>query len=281
MPELPEVEITKRALQSKIEGKTLKSFWTDWQKGFKSRKTPRAVSREIRNKKVGRLQRRGKVLFMPVAGTDYFFAVHLKMSGSLLYGKPNEILKHSDKKHVHNMWKFKDGAELWFDDPRKFGIVWYGTDEDFKKDPYIGTLGPDALSISWLEFKNLIRKHKGMIKPLLLRQDIIAGLGNIAVDEILWQAGVNPKKSTEKISFIKLKDIYKAMKRVLKRIISLEGNTLRDWILPDGRKGKSALRLNVYGKEGERCPKCGEDVKKTTVGGRGTHFCQKCQKPPE
>lgn len=293
MPELPEVELTMRVLKPRIVGKRISGFSTDWLRGLKSTLKLPVIEKEIRGRKIMRLRRHGKVLFMDV-GTKRSFALHLRMSGSLLW-VPLEISRPEvaaatpkeggfltgwgrDKKHVHFVWRFNSGEELWFSDPRKFGVVWYGTAEEMKADKYIRTLGPDAVSISLAEFRGRIKKHRGMLKPLLLRQDVIAGLGNIIVDEMLWEAKFHPRFPAEHLSENDLTRLYACMKKVIERIIAAEGNTVRDWIMPDGREGSSALRLKVYERKGQPCPRCGAPISRMVVGGRGTHFCNKCQR---
>ncbi|MBI4119751.1 MAG: bifunctional DNA-formamidopyrimidine glycosylase/DNA-(apurinic or apyrimidinic site) lyase [Parcubacteria group bacterium] len=297
MPELPEVELTMRVLRPKIVGKRISDFSTDLPAspsrsplrqskagrqagyGLKSVLKIRAIKKEVRGRKITRLGRHGKVLFMYVSGpAGRYFALHLRMSGSLLWGRPDTLPAHTDRKHVHFHWKFSGGEELWFSDPRKFGVVWYGTPQEMKGDKYMRTLGPDAASISLSEFDSRLQKHRGMLKPLLLRQDVIAGLGNIIVDETLWEAKLHPRFPAEQFSNGDIARLYVCMKKVIRRILAAEGNTIRNWIMPDGREGSSVLRLKVYDRKGKPCTRCGASIRRIVVGSRGTHFCPNCQR---
>jgi len=278
MPELPEVELTTRVLKPYIEGKRLVNFWTDWMPGLQSPLPAEKINQEIEGLKVRALKRQGKVLFMELdSAARLSFVLHLRMSGALLFGKPDILSKQIKKKHVHFIWKFKDGRELWFRDVRKFGVVWYGTKADLIKDKYLNSLGPDALFISFSEFKDRIRRHRGQLKPLLLRQDFIAGLGNITVNESLWEARLHPKRQADSLSDQEIKRLQACIQKVLKRIIKAEGNTMRDWVMPDGRTGRGILYWKVYGRNEEPCLRCRERIRQITVGGRATYFCPKCQ----
>lgn len=279
MPELPEVELTMRILRPRIAGRHLIGFWTDWPRGLKSSIPSKKISCEIEGLKIKGLSRRGKALFINFdSPAGLSFVVHLRMSGALLFGRPKILVSHTQKKYVHFIWQFSDGNELWFRDPRKLGVVWYGTAEELNKDSYISSLGPDALSVPLIEFRDKIKQHHGQLKPLFLRQDVIAGLGNITVDESLWAAKLHPAVLTQELSDKDIKRLYIYMQKTLNSVIKAEGNTMRDWILPDGRAGRAILKWKVYGREGAPCFRCGTKIKKTFFCGRGTHFCPKCQK---
>ena len=279
MPELTEVELTMRVLKPMIVGKSILDFSTDWPRGLKSVLKLPAIKREIRGRKIARLKRRGKVLFMETSSSSKrSFALHLRMSGSLLWGFSDKLRLHTDRKHVHFNWRFTSGEELWFSDPRKFGVVWYGTPEEMNDERYLRTLGPDAASITPSEFRNRITKHRGMLKPFLLRQDFIAGLGNIIVDEMLWEAKLHPRHPAEFLVYSDIERLYACMKKVIRCILAAEGNTVRNWIMPDGTEGRSALRLRVYDRKGQPCVRCSRPIGRIVVGGRGTHVCSKCQR---
>lgn len=279
MPELPEVELSKRILKDYLSGKRLVDFWCDRQRNLKSKFKPQFIAKQIKGLKVKNLSRQGKVLFLNIRSPDNLvFAIHLRMSGALLFGEPKTISKYTDKKYVHFIWKFERGKELWLRDIRKFGIVWYGKKEELMQDKYLSSLGPDALSLSFKKFKERVYRHRGQLKPLLLNQTFIAGLGNIMVDESLWEAKLYPGQLATSLSDNQLKTLYNSIQRVLKRTIKAEGNTMRDWILPDGRTGKAVLKWKVYGREKKPCLRCGVKIKKIVLSSRGTHFCPKCQK---
>jgi len=193
MPELPEVELTKRKLTPLI-GKTFRDFWTDWPRGFKSSLSPSKTAIDLRGRKILHVYRKGKVIFFDIGtpGSDSYdheerlMAFHQRMSGSFRLLPPGWLplaTAHSTtenglhEKHVHVKLSFDDGTTLWFRDPRKFGVVWYGRPEEVLSHPYLASLGTDALEVSADEFKELLKKYKGMIKPVLLRQDFVSGIG--------------------------------------------------------------------------------------------------------
>ncbi|MBI2034042.1 MAG: bifunctional DNA-formamidopyrimidine glycosylase/DNA-(apurinic or apyrimidinic site) lyase [Candidatus Liptonbacteria bacterium] len=271
MPELPEAEITKRKLAPLIK-KTIVSFSCDWPRGLRVVRSTRDINRDIRGRRVRGIRRHGKVIFLDLG--ERIIAFHQRMSGRL------EIPPRSTKptKHVHHILTFSDGSALWFHDPRKFGVVWYGKPEEVKKEPYHRTLGSDGLAITLSDFKARLREHRGMIKPLLLRQDVVAGIGNITADETLWEARIHPKRHVHTLKDADLNRLFRAMKNVLDLGIRAEGSTLRDWAHPDGESGKFQEYLKVYGRGGEKCPRSPTPIKRMVVGGRGTWICSKCQR---
>lgn len=271
MPELPEAEITKRKLALLIR-KTVSNFSSDWPRGLRVARSTRDINRDIRGRRVRGIDRHGKVIFLDLG--ERVIAFHQRMSGRLMIA-PRDT---KPTKHVHHILAFSDGSALWFHDPRKFGVVWYGKPEEVKKEPYHLTLGPDGLAITLPDFKARLREHRGMIKPLLLRQSIVAGIGNIIADETLWEAQVNPKRHVRTLKDTDLNRLFRAMKNVFDRGIKAEGSTLRDWTHPDGKSGKFQKYFRVYGRGGEKCPRSKTLIKRIVVGGRGTWICPKCQK---
>ena len=267
MPELPEVETTKRKLLI-LKGKVVESFFTDWEKGLRGPLSLDALKKDIQGKKVEDIQRKGKAVVF-VLSKNTILAFHQKMSGSLFL-KP---LNCQIEKHVHNVVRFQDVA-LQFRDPRKFGVVWYGNEKDVFNESYFKTLGLDALSISLNEFEQRLLKHKGALKPLLLRQDAFAGIGNIIADETLFLAGISPKRNARDISRGEIVALHKSLQSVLQESIKAQGTTLRDWGHPDGSRGRFQNLLKIYGKK--ECPK-GHKIQRIVVGGRGTWMCEKCQ----
>lgn len=279
MPELPEVELTMRVLKPLIIGQRISDFWIDWPRELKSPISLEKIRQEVEGLRIKNLSRKGKVLFVELdSPAKLSFALHFGMSGSLLFGRPEILSNFANKKYVHFIYKFESGEELWFRDIRKLGRVFYGTPRELMGNKYLKFLGPDIISISRIEFQEKLKKYRGQLKPLLMRQDIFSGLGNITVDESLWEAKINPKIAVSSLSNQGLKRLYACIQMVLRRIIKAEGNTMRDWILPDGRTGKSFFSLNVYRKHGQPCKRCKHKIERAVVGGRGTYFCPKCQR---
>jgi len=273
MPELPEVEMTMRALKPKIVGRRILDFAVFWPRGLKARLKDRDIAADVRGKKIRALRRNGKVLFMDLASSSRRnFAIHLRMSGSLVLDSGV-----SRAAYARFIWKLSGNKELSFNDPRKFGVVWYGTPEELSSDKYLRTLGPDAALISSSDFFGRIRGHNGALKPLLLKQNVIAGIGNIMADEILWDSKLHPQYMTGELSESEIGRIYRSMRKIIKRTLAAKGNSLRDWIMPDGTKGESIGQLKAYGRAGLACARCGGRIERIVIGGRGTHICIKCQ----
>ena len=277
MPELPEAEITKRKLAPLIR-KTIASFSCDWPRGLRVARSTRDSNRDIRGRRVRSIHRHGKVIFLELGGRVNVgrrtMAFHQRMSGRL------EIPPRDTKptKHVHHILTISHGPALWFHDPRKFGVIWYGKPEQVKKEPYHLTLGSDGLTITLAGFKARLREHRGMIKPLLLRQDVVAGIGNIVADEALWEARLNPKRRVHTLKDAEIIRLFRAMKNVFRRGIRAQGASLRDWADPLGESGKFQKYFRVYGRGGEKCPRSRTPIKRIVVGGRGTWICPRCQR---
>lgn len=283
MPELPEVETTTKKLQLLV-GRQIKSFSGDWPRGARI-STLNFIARDIRGREIISISRTGKSILFRLGrasekGAERILAFHQRMSGRLIVKPKNNIrgtkLKEADK-HIRVKIKFRDGDELWFHDARKFGVVWYGKPEEVMRDTYFASLGADALTVSFKEFRERLIGHNGMIKAILLRQDIFAGIGNIVADEMLWDAKIHPKRNAANLSESEVRALFSAMKTVLKRSIKAQGTTLRDWGHPDGESGNFQNLMRVYGQKGKLCRRCGHKISRMVVGGRGTWICAYCQ----
>jgi formamidopyrimidine-DNA glycosylase len=243
MPELPEVETIRSQLQKKIVGKS------------------------ISGKKIVGLRRRAKILIIDFddAGSLIF---HLKMTGQLIFnGKPS--------KHTRKVFNFDDGSRLVFNDARKFG--WWKRVKDTKEIEE--RFGPEALKVSLQTFRSLLAKRKKpRIKPLLIDQRIIAGIGNIYSDEILYAAKINPLRRVETLSPAEVAKIFRGMRRILAAAIRHRGSSVEYYFDACGRKGDFVKFHKVYQKEGQKCGRCGASIKRIKIGGRSAHFCPVCQK---
>lgn len=251
MPELPEVEITKRKLEPLLLGKRIL---------------------DLGNKKILKLERRGKAILIHLSG-DKIFAFHQRMTGKLLV-----VEKKFKDKYVRFRFKLSSGKDLVFHDVRKFGVMWYGSAKKVLLDPYFMKLGSDPLEIDFEKFKERLRAHRGMVKPLLLRQDVLAGVGNIVADESLWKAKIHPRKIIENLTTQELKRLYQALRYIIVKSIRLGGTTMRDWLHPDSTEGGYFAKRFIYGRKGEKCRRCGTIIVRTVVGSRGTFICGRCQK---
>jgi len=286
MPELPEVETVVRGLNQYLVGHTILSFDFDWPKTIK---TPiKVIQKELVGSKVLGARRRAKLIIIDL-GSGYSILIHLKMTGQVVYrsprvnygaGHPNDSLvsKLPDKSTRVEM-KLDGEAELFFNDQRKFGWLELVPTAEHHLHRFISTLGPEPLEISFKDFKSILKKYpKSQIKAKLLDQKIIAGIGNIYVDESLWAVRIHPATKIGDISDKKLKELFVALVDLLNLSISLGGSSSKNYVKVDGKVGSYLTFANVYKKEGEPCKRCGTDIARIVVAGRGTRICPKCQK---
>lgn len=277
MPELAEVEITRLKLLPAVKGRRILDFWTDWPRNFHSSLSIAEAKRDIRGRKITGLSRRGKVLFFELAGKPARkIALHFRMSGRLLVSSSKS--KPASDKWTHFRWRLSGSREIRFIDPRKFGVVWYGTGDELSKYPYLKSLGRDARDIPKKVFTAALRKKTGMVKAVLLRQDVLSGIGNIMADETLWRAKIHPKTKIADLSLGALNNLHSALTATISAMLSAGGTSLRDWGHPDGKRGGYQEKRKIYGKAGEPCPRCKTKLERIVVGSRGTTVCPKCQR---
>ncbi|MDP3764745.1 MAG: DNA-formamidopyrimidine glycosylase [bacterium] len=273
MPELPEVETIVQDLKKRLAGFIFVSVWSDWPKYFSLSGSLTSVQRSIKNKKINKIERRGKNILFYLSG-GYMLAVHLKMTGHFLFNEPER------KSFVHLIFNIKKGkkhSKLYFSDVRKFGRIIYGEKNKVLARPEIKKLGPDPLEITTRDFLQLIAKRQGKIKTVLLNQEFLAGVGNIYSDEALYLAKIHPLSLTEKIPHGKLKILFIKLVSVLERSIKLRGTTRQDYRDTSGKKGDYFNQRLVYARRGEKCA-CGGRIKTVKIGARTAHFCPKCQR---
>lgn len=275
MPELPEVETVVRGLRPRLEGRKVRDLV--FLSPHLSRKQPfPALSPEAyRGKKVEKIWRRGKMIIVSFSG-GCGLLIHLKMTGQLYLCRPDQPVD----KHTHARLRFSGlKSELRFRDVRKFGFL------NCLKLPEIlhkvnSELGPEPLTLEFPAFRDLLAKHGGkVIKGWLLDQKIIAGVGNIYSDEILFRAGLRPDRRAGDLNAGEARKLYQAMKSVLKKAIELKGSSIRDYVDSSGEKGRFQQRHLVYGREGRPCHRCRQTViAKKKIAGRSSFFCPNCQK---
>lgn len=286
MPELPEVETIARDLRPLLVGRKIISAQVRWKKTIA---TPgaREFERVIRGYKFTAITRRAKYLIfhlrsvrnVPNATASVRYAsvryllVHLRMTGGFHLDSP----KTPRDKHMHVILKLSDGYELRFRDTRKFGRMWLVDDPE----PIVGKLGPEPLEISAREFHALFRraKRRGNLKPLLLDQTFLAGIGNIYADESLWYARLHPLRQAETLTHQERGQLYRAIRQVLRRAIAVGGTSIDVmYKRVNGMSGGFQDSLRAFDREERPCRRCGTPIVKTIVGQRGTHFCPTCQK---
>ncbi|MBN2226984.1 MAG: DNA-formamidopyrimidine glycosylase [candidate division Zixibacteria bacterium] len=269
---MPEVETVVRGLRRVILNQTIANIHLNAPKIDAD--NPRGWLNRLKGQTVVAIRRRGKNILIDL--TDrYTLWVHLRMTGQFHYVPRN----HSRDKH--DLMEFSllgNGHVLRFRDYRRFGRVRLRHTDEIMQEEGLADLGPEPLEISAGEFVHLCRKSSRMIKPALLDQSFIAGLGNIYTDEMLFAAGVHPRRLTDRISRKKLVAMHGAMQAMLKRSITMMGTTVDTYTGVNGRTGRFQKYLRVYGRDGEPCPNCGTMIRREKVGSRSAHFCPKCQR---
>ncbi len=265
MPELPEVETIARKLKPELIGRTILSADLRWSRTLAA-PSPKKFREQIKGQKILDVGRRAK--YLTIRLSSFHLLIHLRMSGDL------HIKDSTDQpeKHDRLIIKLSGNHSLTFNDTRKFGRVWLVADptEIFK------TLGPEPLSKEftshWLH-SALHKKHR-RLKPLLLDQTFLSGLGNIYTDEALNIAKLHPLRESDSITVKQTEVLHEAIRTVLKEGIRRNGASI-DWVY---RGGEFQNYFRVYDREGEPCRNCGTKIKRITVGQRGTHYCPRCQR---
>jgi formamidopyrimidine-DNA glycosylase len=265
MPELPEVETIARTLKPHLIGKTIKEADLRWARTLAT-PSPKKFREQIQGQKVQEVARRAKYFILHLS--DFSLLVHLRMSGDLLI--KNSTIE--PEKHDRLILKLSGNTSLIFNDTRKFGRVWLTANPE----EVLGRLGPEPLSRDftpqWLHAA-LHSKHR-QLKPLLLDQTFLAGLGNIYTDEALYRAKLHPLAASDSITAKQAETLHEAIRKVLRAGIRRNGASI-DWVY---RGGEFQNYFRVYDREGEACTVCGATIRRIVVGQRGTHFCPKCQK---
>jgi formamidopyrimidine-DNA glycosylase len=302
MPELPEVETTTIGLRKTVVGLTIKDVWTDLSGKDKRQKESVAnpmffkiFRKEIVLKKILSAERRAKNILINLDNQKTIL-IHMKMTGHLLFGK-YKYLKKTNKwspdedgplndpynRFIHVIFIFSNGKHLAFSDARKFGKITLLETATAYESKHLNNIGPEPLAKDFNLEKlkeRLNKKPNGKIKTVLMDQSVLAGIGNIYSDEILWRAGVHPERKVSKINEKELNLIYKAIKEVLTRGIDFGGDSMSDYRNIYGLPGKFQLHHEVYRRTGEKCRKkgCSGIIKRKVINGRSAHFCDTHQK---
>lgn len=265
MPELPEVETIVRRMRPEIVGRKITVADLRWERTLATPE-PALFNKNILGQSVESVNRRAKYIVAQLSVDTLI--IHLRMSGDILF-RPTDAPTH---KHDRLLLQLDDEKVLAFNDMRKFGRVWLTP----APQDILGKLGPEPLDDAFTpnELFERIHAHKRQIKPLLLDQHIIAGLGNIYTDEALHLSNLHPLTKSDMIKRKQAKILWRSIREVLNEGIRRNGTSI-DWIY---RGGENQYYLNVYGRKDEPCLKCGTPIQKIVVGQRGTHFCPQCQK---
>lgn len=272
MPEMPEVETVRRTLNPLMRGKVIKKV-TVWY--------PKLITGDVdefkkalQGKKILRVDRYGKYLLVRLSG-DLTLVSHLRMEGKYHVTSPDAI----KNKHEHLEFLFSDGTAIRYQDVRKFGrmqLVMTGTEH---QTTGIKNLGPEPNTPEFTVayFGEQLSRKKKNIKNALLDQSIVAGLGNIYVDEVLWRSQIHPLSKSNQIPDIKVKNLHDNINKVIALAIEKRGTTVHTFLDADGKVGEFQKLLQVYGRAGKECNTCGTKLEKIKVNGRGTTFCPHCQ----
>jgi formamidopyrimidine-DNA glycosylase len=266
MPELPEVESVRRQLDPELAGRRVEETWTDpiptVPREFLD--VGRATGRTIE-----RVGRRGKFLIAPL-DDGLELVMHLGMTGSFRFDL--------DDPYVHARLWLDDGRTLAFRDPRRFGRMAVVDKGDYSAIPTLENLGPEPLSDDFdpARFAESLARTSSPVKPYLLSQRPVAGVGNIYADEALWLARIHP--TSRRVGRARAFALHAAIRDVLAQAIDREGTTFRDYRMVNGESGRNASFLVAYGRVGTPCPRCATPMRKIVLGGRGTTYCPRCQR---
>ncbi|TAK31353.1 MAG: bifunctional DNA-formamidopyrimidine glycosylase/DNA-(apurinic or apyrimidinic site) lyase [Chloroflexota bacterium] len=269
MPELPEVQTIVDDLQKELPGRRFLGVEVRWSRSIAA-PGPHQFERLLIGRSVESLGRRGKYILLRLSG-GHTLIVHLRMTGALLLGPCAE------DSFARVIFTLDDGSYLTFRDIRKFGRLWLVSDES----AVLGTLGQEPLSadLSAADFARMLRERRGALKPLLLDQRFLAGIGNIYVDESLFEAGLHPMRLATSLNADEAERLYHAVRAVLQRAIQNRGTSFRDYVDGFGRAGGNVPALRAYGRAGQPCLRCGTRIERTVVAQRGTFYCPRCQRP--
>jgi formamidopyrimidine-DNA glycosylase len=271
MPELPEVETTRRGLAPLVVGRRIAAL--EVREPRLRWPVPARLDRLLAGRRIESVSRRAKyLLFGTDAGT---LLVHLGMSGGLRFHAQNAP---PPGKHDHLDIRFSDGACLRYHDPRRFGSVHFA--EEPERHPLLAELGPEPLSDAFTPeyLASRCRGRHVAIKPHLMNSRVVVGIGNIYASEALYRASIHPVRAAGRIARPRFDGLVAAIRAVLSDAIERGGTTLRDFAGSDGRPGYFQLDLDVYDREGAPCRRCGTPIRAVVLGQRSTYYCPRCQR---
>ncbi len=285
MPELPEVETIRHDLSRFLLQQKISQLKVSYRNLLKP--NYQTVRHALLNRYFTKVSRRGKLLILSLS-SGKFLLIHLKMTGQLVWqpvhgkllagGHPIKEATRVPNRFTHITLVFKNGARLYFNDVRRFGY-WRVVDK-LVLDDILAYFGPEPLSVNFnpVYFRTkLQRKKRSQIKNILLDQQVVAGIGNIYADESLWQAKIKPIRRGGGLSDLKIKQLYRAIRLIIKKAVEARGTSFSNYVDGGGREGTYWEKRKIYRREGLACYRCGTMIKKVKVNGRGTHYCPQCQ----
>jgi len=277
MPELPEVETMVRDLRARVEGRTIVSARVYWDRlvAYPDRE---AFEARVSGHAIETIERRGKFALFSLSG-NATLAIHRGMTGSLFL----RDRAASDDRFVRARFGLDNGAELRFDDSRKFGRLYFIEAGDALYQPPWARLGPEPLEprLQGTTLARQLARRSAAIKTTLLNQSVVAGVGNIYADEALFVARIHPTRPANSLTRPEIKRLAAAISDVLESAIAGRGTTFSTYKDIDGAVGTNQHLLNVFYRHGQPCYRCGATVQRIVLGARGTHFCPRCQRLPK
>ncbi len=271
MPELPEVETTRRGIAPSLEGRRVEAV-----RVFDPRlrwPVPAELAGALAGQRIEAVRRRAKYLLLETAGGTLI--LHLGMSGSLRVSDPET----PRRRHDHLEIRLDSGRCLRLHDPRRFGAALW-TREPPAEHPLLAPLGPEPLGEGFdgAYLRRVGRGRRQAIKPFIMNNRIVVGVGNIYANEALFRAGIHPRRAAGRISARRMEALVEAIRAVLAAAIEQGGTTLRDFLREDGQPGYFRQRLEVYERGGEPCPRCTATIRQALIGQRSSYYCPRCQR---
>jgi formamidopyrimidine-DNA glycosylase len=266
LPELPEVETIKNELLPHVIGRMITGVTLFWDRIVRKPEAEEFIRRVV-GQRITALTRRGKYLFFHLSGGE-LLVMHMKMTGSLL-------IDPAEDKFTRAILDLDNGTALHFWDPRKFGVMWL----DDSEDAVTAKLGPEPLEAAFTPeaLAGRLRHRTAPVKPVILDQGVIAGIGNMYADEALFDAKIHPLRPGGSLTGEEIARLHASIRRVLRKALDSQGASVRNYIRPDGRPGTAHEEFNVAHGVGKHCPRCGTPIRRMVVRGRGTYLCPVCQ----
>lgn len=276
MPELPEVETIRKTLKQLVVGETITGLTVYWSKIIKKPDDPKQFTDLLQGEQIHDIRRKGKFLLFEL--TNYTLVSHLRMEGKYgVFPKEEPI-----NKHVHVIFHLENGKELRYQDVRKFGTMHLFLKGEAEVNKPLNQLGMDPFEtgFSIADIMSKIQKSDRPIKNILLDQHVVAGLGNIYVDETLYRSQIHPLRKGSSLKRKEIQRLLTEAKQTLAEAVEQGGTTIRSYVNSQGQIGMFQQHLYAYGQEGTPCQRCGHPITKLKVSNRGTHVCEICQPLP-
>ncbi|MFD2117934.1 DNA-formamidopyrimidine glycosylase [Paenibacillus yanchengensis] len=273
MPELPEVETVRRTLMQLVVGKQIDHVTINLPRIIKRPIEPEQFADAIVGQTIQTIERRGK--FLKIMMDELMLVSHLRMEGKYgVYDKSDPL-----EPHTHVIFHFTDGTELRYRDVRQFGTMHLFLPAEESLLPPLNKLGVEPLDEQFTVqvLREKLERRSSKIKPLLLNQEHVVGLGNIYVDEALFKARIHPEREASTLTEAEWSMLFISIKETLQQAVEMGGSSIKSYVNGQGEMGMFQQQLLVYGRKSEPCPTCDHPIEKLKVAGRGTHICTKCQ----